>query len=85
MQHTLSYTRVSLSELVPLSRPPLCDSLSERTRYRNVLLIGTYSLSEQFVPITSTLNFFVTYSVSEQLFAIRYLNVLAIGTLSSDN
>jgi len=35
------YTRVSLSELVPLSRPPLCDSLSERTPYRNVLLIGT--------------------------------------------
>jgi len=35
------YTRVSLSELVPLSRPPLCNSLSERTPYRNVLLIGT--------------------------------------------
>ena len=68
------YTRVSLSELVPLSRPPLCDSLSERTPYRNVLLIGTYSLSEQFV----------TYSLSEQLFAIRYRNVLLIGTNCSD-
>jgi len=32
---TSIYTRVSLSELVPLSRPPLCDSLTERTRYPN--------------------------------------------------
>ncbi len=34
--------------------------------FRNILLIGTYSLSEQFVPIRSTLNFFVTYPLSEQ-------------------
>ncbi len=60
------YTGVSLSEQVPLSRPPLCNSLSESTRYRNVLVIGTYSLSEQIVPIRSTLNIFVTYSLSEQ-------------------
>jgi hypothetical protein len=29
------YTGISLSERVPLSRPPLRVSLSERTRYRN--------------------------------------------------
>jgi hypothetical protein len=34
----LQFTRVSLSELVPLSRPPLRDSLSERSRYQNNLL-----------------------------------------------
>ena len=42
------YTRVSLSELVPLSRPPLCDSLSERTRYRNVLVIGTICSDNEY-------------------------------------
>ena len=69
------YTRVSLSELVPLSRPPLCNSLSERTRYRNILVIGT--ICNVLVIGTALCD-----SLSERT---RYRNVLVIGTNCSDN
>jgi len=114
------YTRVSLSEQVPLSRPPLCNSLSERTRYRNVLVIrtncsdneytkclcnvlvirtilssdneyvlviGTYSLSEQIVLITSMAG--RTHYLNKTVLVIRTYSLselkVVIGTICSDN
>ena len=70
------YTRVSLS------RPPLCNSLSERTHYRNVLVIGTICSNNEYTKFLCNVLGIGTALCDLLSERTRYRNVLVIGTYS---
>ncbi len=74
---TSIYTGVSLSEQVPLSRPPLCNSLLERTPYRNVPLIGTNCSNKEYTKCLCNILLIGTILSSDTEY------VLLIGTICS--